>query len=95
MPHIIPASQVNELSGGENVRGDWHKLTHPHPLTATYSGNTRMLRKTLKYEQISFAGTANKPQNFILNYLKIFCKMAVRGILTFYNGQTQAEGYQR
>jgi len=45
MPHIIPASQVNELSGGENVRGDWHKLTHPHPLTATYSGNTRMLRK--------------------------------------------------
>ena len=31
----------------------------------------------------------------MLDQLRIFCKMAVRGVLSRYNGQTQAEGYLR
>ena len=30
-----------------------------------------------------------------LDQLRIFYRMAVRGVLAFYNGQTQAEGYLR
>lgn len=36
-----------------------------------------------------------KHENSLLNYLRIFCMTALRGVLSFYNGQTQAEGYQR
>jgi len=32
-------------------------------------------------------------ENSLLNYLMIFCRTALIGVLSFYNGQTQAEGY--
>jgi len=34
-------------------------------------------------------------ENSLLNYLMIFCRTALIGVLSFYNGQTQAEGYLR
>jgi len=42
-----------------------------------------------------FIGTANKPRKDLLDQLRIFCRMALRGVLAFYNGQTQAEWYLR
>jgi hypothetical protein len=37
----------------------------------------------------------NKPRKVLLDQLRVLCRMAVRGVLAFYNGQTQAEGYLR
>ncbi len=38
-----------------------------------------------------FLGTANKPRKVLLDQLRVLCRMAVRGVLAFYNDQTQAK----
>jgi len=41
-----------------------------------------------KLPKMSFAETANKPRKALLNHFKNFCRTAMRGILSIFNGQT-------
>ena len=45
------------------------------------------MRKFLLWEQ------RISPKNPMIDQLRIFCKTALRGVLAFYNDQTQAKGY--
>ena len=64
---------------------------------AGFAGHrTRVERQVHRISRAIKAVMILSPERHLrISQLRIFCRMAVRGVLAFYNGQTQAEGYLR
>ncbi len=95
-PSFLPEKGPRSPSRGDSW-GESPAATVVASRDSSFNENVSGLDKSVKRKIpcMIFLGTANKPRKVLLDQLRILCRTAVRGVLSFYNGQIQAEGYLR